>query len=121
MRASDEDALICDFAQYYHIYDLEQVGVRKAAILACGLPEESRTMKRLSGNKLSGERVILVSMLDTIRSIEFAVYQSHSKKKIKKPKPLLKKMMDGGEKKELLGYGTAQEFEEARKKFLREM
>ena len=47
--ASDEDALICDFAQYYHVLDWRSLPLRLAATLAAGLPEDSRSMMKASG------------------------------------------------------------------------
>ena len=50
MTAVDEDALICDFAEVYHIYDYRKLPLRYAAILACGLSDDSRIKMAVSGN-----------------------------------------------------------------------
>jgi len=50
MSAIDRDALICDFAQYYHL-NLDEQPVRYAAILACGLPADSRIQCILRAKK----------------------------------------------------------------------
>lgn len=47
--ATDEDALVCDFAETYHIYDYRQLPPRYAATLAAGLREGSRIRTALSG------------------------------------------------------------------------
>ena len=41
MIATDEDALICDFAETYHIYDYRSLDVEYAATLAYGLRDDS--------------------------------------------------------------------------------
>lgn len=50
MTAVDEDALICDFAEVYHIYDYRKLPLRYAAILACGLRDDSRIKMAVSGS-----------------------------------------------------------------------
>lgn len=49
MMATDEDALICDFAETYHIYDYRQLKPSYAATLAAGLREDSRIRTILGG------------------------------------------------------------------------
>ena len=70
MRASDsfdEDALFCDFAQYYGIYDLSCFSLEKQAALVFGLPEDSRTMRILSGRQVSTDTLLLAGILDQLR------------------------------------------------------
>ena len=43
MLAADEDAVICDFAEVYHVLDLRALAPPLAATLAAGLPPDSRT------------------------------------------------------------------------------
>lgn len=43
MIAADEDALICDLAETYHILDYKALPLRLAATLAAGLPLYSRS------------------------------------------------------------------------------
>ena len=42
MMALDEDALICDFAETYHIYNIYGMPVQYIATLAIGLRDDSR-------------------------------------------------------------------------------
>ena len=53
--ASDEDALICDFAQYYHVLDWHALPLRLAATLAAGLPETSRSLRKAAGRTVDFE------------------------------------------------------------------
>ena len=48
MVHADEDALICDFAETYHIFDWRALPVRLAATLAAGLPETSRIRMKMA-------------------------------------------------------------------------
>ena len=123
MRALDEGALLCDFAQYYHIYDIDALEVGYAAILACGLPEGSRIIRKLSKTKIDPDRLFRATIIDSIRNVEWAIIQTHSKKKIKRPESLVKRLLDASEKPEsaVKGYDTAEEFEAARARLLQEM
>jgi len=47
----DENALICDFAETYHIYDYRQLPPTRVAVFACGLRDDSRIkMKNIWSN-----------------------------------------------------------------------
>lgn len=63
----DESALICDFAETYHIFDWRSLpSVALAATLAAGLGDDSRIMMKLRGEKVSREVLLLASLNDRI-------------------------------------------------------
>jgi hypothetical protein len=49
MIALDRNALICDLAEIYQIFDYRQVPVKTLAILAKGLPTDARIKTKLAG------------------------------------------------------------------------
>ena len=49
MAAGGGDELICDFAEYYNVLDWRALPLPLAAVLAAGLPEGSRSVRRLAG------------------------------------------------------------------------
>lgn len=49
MLATDEDAVICDFAETYHVLDIGALDLQLAATLAAGLAPDSRIMRRMRG------------------------------------------------------------------------
>lgn len=114
MRASDTDALICDFAQYYHIYDFQALELKQAAVLACGLPEESRIMRIMKGQKYGNEEMIMLAILDTLRAIEYAYVKAHCKDDADIPeyRSLLAELSDGREPEETDSqwFSTADDF-----------
>ena len=67
MIAKNEDALICDFAETYHILDYRALPARQAARLACGLRQSSRIMQALSGAPADLETVLLALIADAAR------------------------------------------------------
>lgn len=66
MIAADEDALICDFAETYHIYDWRGLPVHYAAVLACGLAPDSRIKMAISGARATQEQLLMAAMVDRL-------------------------------------------------------
>lgn len=64
MIALDEDALICDFAETYHVYDFYALPVNYAAVLACGLKADSRIMMAINGLKVDIKTLLLAHIAD---------------------------------------------------------
>lgn len=118
MRVICKDALICDFAQYYNIYDMNNHDLQTMAILACGLPPESRTIRQISGQKYSAEMIVQMGILDTLRSIENVYINVHSKRKIPKPKSIFE-ILNGNDEKEIRVFRSGEEFERERERLIR--
>ena len=66
MAARDEDALVCDMAETYHIFDYRALPLFLAARLACGLRENSRSKMRLAGNRIELRDALLAAILDRL-------------------------------------------------------
>lgn len=54
MIKKDEEALICDLAEIYQIYDYKQLPLKQVAIFANGLRNNSRIKMSLNGNEVDG-------------------------------------------------------------------
>lgn len=61
-----KNELSCDFAQYYNIYDYRELRPMQAAIFACGLPQDSRIKRKMSGQKYSVDTILLASIADAL-------------------------------------------------------
>jgi hypothetical protein len=66
MIAIDEDALICDLAETYQIYDYKRLPVQTVAVFSLGLRDNSRIKMKLSGSKISLEQSLLASIADRL-------------------------------------------------------
>ena len=66
MIAIDEDALICDLAETYHIYDYKQLPLSLVAVFSVGLRENSRIKTILSEQLYSIETLLLAGMVDRL-------------------------------------------------------
>ena len=61
MISVDRNALICDMAETYHIYDLRGLPARTLATLAFGLRADSRIKMRLSDQQLRVNKLMVNS------------------------------------------------------------
>ena len=66
MLSEDKDALICDLAETYGIYDYRALPSSRLATLAVGLREDSRIKMRLMGAKASKTDLLLAAMVDRL-------------------------------------------------------
>ena len=64
MIALDEDALICDLAETYHIFNMRSYPPVFIATLAIGLKPDSRIKLKASGLKFSIETLLLAHIAD---------------------------------------------------------
>lgn len=67
MIALDENALICDLAETYHIFDYKQLPLTKVAVFACGLSDDSRIMMQLNDQPVETSTLLLAQITDGVR------------------------------------------------------
>lgn len=70
MMRDDEDALICDFAETYHIYDLRSLPLSLVATLAAGLGDNSRIVRKTTEAKASTTNTLLAIIADRLGIIQ---------------------------------------------------
>lgn len=110
MIVIDEDALICDFAETYHIYDFRAIPARLASTLACGLRDNSRIKMAVAGSKTPVDTLLLAMIADAGR-ISLWQKTSDGVKGRNKPKSILSIITgETEEKKTGKGFETPEEF-----------
>ena len=62
----DEDALICDLAEYYGIYDYHSLPAGTIAVLACGLREGARIKSELLERRYTYDEVMKAVIVDRL-------------------------------------------------------
>lgn len=120
MLARSEDALICDMAETYHIYDWRSLPVRLAAKLAYGLRDDSRIKLLLSGACYDTDTYLLATIADTLRIIAWQRTKD-GQKGMNKPKMIMDKLTETQKHDQTVGYATADEYEAARAKIIEEI
>lgn len=91
MIATDQDALICDMAETYGIFDLQALPVATLATLAVGLRENSRIKMHMSGAKTSRNELLLAAAVDRLSMLVWAKTED-GHKGINPPKSLVSLM-----------------------------
>lgn len=67
MIATDEAALICDFAETYRLYDYRELPARRAAILACGLRPDARIVQKITGARAPIDTLLRGIIADALK------------------------------------------------------
>lgn len=118
MAARDEDALVCDMAETYHIFDYRALPLFLAARLACGLREDSRSKMRLAGNRIELRDALLAAILDRVSFLTWAQTRDGQKNR-NRPASILDRLMHEPDERETpVVYAGGEEFEKARKQIL---
>ena len=104
-------------AETYHVLDWRELPLRTAAILAGGLPADSRTCRKLSGVRYRSDTVLMAAILDELRWIVWSKTKAAGKGK-KAPKSLLGQMLERQDRKKLTGFDTPEAFEKQRKRII---
>lgn len=109
MVRTDEDALLCDFAETYHILDFRALPLRLAATLAAGLREESRIKMKLAGAQVPAGLLLQAHTLDTVRLLWWAKTEDAQKNK-NRPKSIAKLLAGQEEEPVCETFRTPEEF-----------
>lgn len=122
LRASDsfdEDALFCDMAQYYGVFDLRRHTIPAQAALVMGLPGDSRIMRALSGRKASTEVILLAGILDHLRMMAWSRSKA-AKNKQSRPDPIMPLLIEQSKKEDdIVSFESGEEFERYRESLLK--
>lgn len=115
MYELDREALICDLAETYNIYEFEKFPLNKIAIFAKGLREDSRIRMKMSQSKFNVKESLLAGILDRLTLILYS-----KTKDAEKGKNYPKLLLDETEKKEdLQGFISGEDFEKMREKIIK--
>lgn len=96
MLATDRDALLCDLAEVYHIFDFNALPVLTLAALSVGLRDDSRIKMKMAGINYVPPVVILASISDNLAALRYSLT---AKKGAEKPKMFTQIMTQKTERK----------------------
>lgn len=120
MLDEDEDALICDFQQFYQVSLLPILidDLERASVLAWGLPDESRIKRLISKQPVDNQTLLMAYMLDDLNFIAWSKTKDAEKGK-NKPKSVVESLYK--DKTETSAYLTADDWQKARAKILKDI
>ena len=117
----DEEALICDLAETYGIFDYESLPVQTVAALSIGLRGDSRIKLAAAGRKLGTTDALLATIADYLAMI-FWTKTKDGQKGRNRPKSIREALENGNKKdNEIVGFESVEEFERAREALLEEV
>lgn len=117
MIALDEDALVCDLAETYGIYEYRDYPPTKIAVLAWGLSSDSRIKMALSGAKIPLSQLISAISADKLANLVWM--QSEDGVNHKNPPTLITPILLGKEPEKqsnVIQYDSLEDFKTAMKR-----
>lgn len=112
----DEEALICDLAETYHVLDYRALPVKMVALFASGLRDNSRIKVKISGNKAPIETVLLAAAVDRLSYIVWSNSEDGYKNR-NRPKLIASQLLRT--ESEYATFSSLEEFEERWQKILK--
>ena len=118
MIGVDEDALVCDFAETYHVFDYRSLPLRTAARLAAGLRDNSRIMMKLSGFRVPIDTMLLAHAVDGINMLMWSKTKD-GRKNTNRPSSILQAITSEKKENPVRGFSSAEDFELEKARILR--
>ena len=109
MVALDENALICDFAEVYHIFDWRALPARLSATLAMGLRPDARIMLKLSGVQIPVNTQLLAITADAARAIAWQNTEDGRRGR-NAPVSIFRELVGTDKKEDGAGFESTEEF-----------
>jgi hypothetical protein len=121
MISIDEDALVCDLAETYQIYDYKQLPLNQVAVFAYGLRDDSRIKQIMSNQIVPLETMLLASIVDRL-SLSLWLQTKDGEKGVNRPASiadqLIKRDKSENDEKDYLVFESGEDFENYRKALL---
>lgn len=120
MLAEDREALICDLAETYGIFDMRALPAGLLATLSVGLRNNSRIKMKLAGAKTDPDLLMLAAAVDRLSLLVWAQTKDGAKGR-NRPASIVDQLNRGGSRKEkdVAAFESPEEFEAARARILR--
>lgn len=90
----DEDALLCDLAETYGIYNIESLPIKTVATLSIGLKGDSRIIMKMTGQKIDSQTIMLAAILDRLSFIAWSKTRDAQSGR-NRPESVLNKLLYG--------------------------
>ena len=121
MVATDEDALICDLAETYQIYDYRRLPLKMVAVFSFGLREDSRIKMKMNDIGVPFETLLLAGIQDKLSVL---IWQQTKDGMNGRNYPasmlaLLTKSQQKSKTSDLVGFESSEDFLREREKLLR--
>ena len=109
MIETDRDALLCDMAEVYHVFDMRSLPLRTVATLASGLREDSRIRMKMNSRRVSTERLLAAGALDRLSMLVWLQTKDGAKGR-NRPESLVRLILEEGETEEIESFRSGEDF-----------
>lgn len=118
MISTDEDALICDLAETYQIYNYRQLPVEMVAVFSYGLKDDSRIKMIMNQQETSLENILLAGISDRVGLLLW-MNSKDGQNNRNRPQSLLATLTGATNKSEgSIGFNSGEEFERKRQELI---
>ncbi len=119
MINTDEEALICDLAETYKIFDYRLLPCKAVATFSCGLGSNSRIKMKMANMVITMEEMLLSALVDNTKLLAW-LNSSDGAKGINRPESLLT-LLTGELKRnnDVLAFNSGEEFKNEWEKRMR--
>lgn len=104
-------------AEVYGVTDPDHLPVPIFETLAAGLPASSRSIRKITGERLDLKEKLLAAILDGVNLLVWT-QTTDGQKNRNRPKSILDRLLQDPNDKETVGFATVEEFEKARNEIL---
>lgn len=118
MLKTDEDAVICDLAETYLIYNYKELPPVTVALFCDGLRDDSRIKLKMSGQRVSMDTLLLASIVDRLSILVWSKTKDGQKGR-NQPKSIVDSINKPIREKEGMSFNTGEEFEKMKLKILK--
>lgn len=119
MIKADEDALICDLAETYHIYDYRQLPLKTIAVFSIGLRSNSRIKMKMNEQPVDLDVLLLAGISDKITAWLWS-QSKDGQKGINKPTSLVEVITKAKPKeKNVIAFSSGEDFKNRRNELLK--
>ena len=116
MINTDEDALRCDLAETYQIYNMKGLPLLDVATFSCGLRDDSRAKLAISDSKYPFETLLMAMMVDRLNFLAWTKTESASNNE-NRPKSIFNILM-GLDESDMETFSSGKEFEQMKARLL---
>jgi hypothetical protein len=113
----DKNALICDFAETYNLYDFKLLPPEKVAVLAIGLRDDSRIKMKKAGIKQPINTLLLAAAVDRLSVLVWSKTKD-AQNGSNRPVSIFAKLVGIEKDNNIKSYDSAEEFEKARQRIV---
>lgn len=109
----DEDALICDLAETYQIYDYRQLPLQMVAVFSYGLRDDSRIKMKISDQSVSLDTLLLAGVSDRLAMLLWSKTVDAEKGR-NRPDSILESLTNVKKESSQLSFDSGEEFMKVR-------